>query len=190
MDYPKLISEKWNLTAKFNCLQAIYFDAPSALAVPMCAQYVVNTLYWPHTALSVYLVCYFLVLHTHVLCMGSGSATGKKFQVRLVHSLLKYFLEQVQNTPHAESTLGEKIVLRPTMWSSRKEVVWRHSMPSCMRRETSTPVPTGLRSTMSNDVWRHPMPSYAVLANNHPRGLRSTMSNDVWRHPMHITLCT
>ena len=36
MDYPKLISEKWNLTAKFNCLQAIYFDAPSALAVPMC----------------------------------------------------------------------------------------------------------------------------------------------------------
>ena len=35
MDYPKLISEKWNLTAKFNCLQAIYFYAPrpSALAV-------------------------------------------------------------------------------------------------------------------------------------------------------------
>ena len=31
-----LISEKWNLTAKFNCLQAIYFDAQSALAVPMC----------------------------------------------------------------------------------------------------------------------------------------------------------
>ena len=54
-------------------------------------QYVVNTLYWPHTALSVYLVCYFLVPHTHVLCMGSGSATGKKFPVRLVHSLLKYF---------------------------------------------------------------------------------------------------
>ena len=38
MDYPKLISEKWNLTAKFNCLQAIYFDAPSALAVPMCGE--------------------------------------------------------------------------------------------------------------------------------------------------------
>ena len=39
MDYQKFISEKWNLTAKFNCLQlqAIYFDAPSALAVPMCA---------------------------------------------------------------------------------------------------------------------------------------------------------
>ena len=36
MDYPKLISEKWNLTAKFNCIQAIYFFAPSALAVPMC----------------------------------------------------------------------------------------------------------------------------------------------------------
>ena len=36
MDYPKLISEKWNLTAKFNCLQATYFYAPSALAVPMC----------------------------------------------------------------------------------------------------------------------------------------------------------
>ena len=27
-------SEKWNLTAKFNCLQAIYCYAPSALAVP------------------------------------------------------------------------------------------------------------------------------------------------------------
>ena len=53
----------------------------------------VNTLYWPHTALSVYLVCYFLVPHTHVLCMGSGSATGKKIQVRLVHSLLKYFFK-------------------------------------------------------------------------------------------------
>ena len=36
MDYPKLISEKWNLTAKFNYLQAIYLYAPSALAVPMC----------------------------------------------------------------------------------------------------------------------------------------------------------
>ena len=56
-------------------------------------QYVVNTLYWPHTALSVYLVCYFLVPHTHVLCMGSGSATGKKIQVRLVYSLLKYFFK-------------------------------------------------------------------------------------------------
>ena len=56
-------------------------------------QYVVNTLYWPHTALSVYRVCYFLVPHTHVLCMGSGSATGKKIQVRLVHSLLKYFFK-------------------------------------------------------------------------------------------------
>ena len=55
--------------------------------------YVVNTLYWPHTALSVYLVCYFLVPHTHVLCMGSGSATGKKNQVRLVHYLLKYFFK-------------------------------------------------------------------------------------------------
>ena len=60
---------------------------------PTPTQYVVNTLYWPHTALSVYLVCYFLVPHTHVLCMGSGSATGKKNQVRLVHSLLKYFLK-------------------------------------------------------------------------------------------------
>ena len=56
-------------------------------------QYVVNTLYWPHTALSVYRVCYFLVPHTHVLCMGSGSATGFFYQVRLVHSLLKYFFK-------------------------------------------------------------------------------------------------
>ena len=38
-------------------------------------------------------MCYFLVPHTHVLCMGSGSATGKKNQVRLVHSLLKYFFK-------------------------------------------------------------------------------------------------
>ena len=56
-------------------------------------QYVVNTLYWPHTALSVYRVCYFLVPHTHVLCMGSGSATWFFYQVRLVHSLLKYFFK-------------------------------------------------------------------------------------------------
>ena len=46
-----------------------------------------------HTALSVYRVCYFLVPHTHVLCMGSGSATGFFYQVRLVHSLLKYFFK-------------------------------------------------------------------------------------------------
>ena len=50
-------------------------------------------LYWPHTALSVYRVCYFLVPHTHVLCMGSGSATGFFYAVRLVHSLLKYFFK-------------------------------------------------------------------------------------------------
>ena len=50
-------------------------------------------LYWPHTALSVYRVCYFLVPHTHVLCMGSGSATGFFYAVRLVHSLLKYFFQ-------------------------------------------------------------------------------------------------
>ena len=43
--------------------------------------------------LSVYRVCYFLVPHTHVLCMGSGSATGFFYQVRLVHSLLKYFFQ-------------------------------------------------------------------------------------------------
>ena len=54
---------------------------------------VVNTLYWPHTALSVYRVCYFLLPHTHVLCMGSGSATGFFYAVRLVHSLLKYFFK-------------------------------------------------------------------------------------------------
>ena len=72
-------SEAWRMSTG-DCL---------ALVTP--TQYVVNTLYWPHTALSVYLVCYFLVPHTHVLCMGSGSATGKKIQVRLVHSLLKYF---------------------------------------------------------------------------------------------------
>ena len=53
-------------------------------------QYVVNTLYWPHTALSVYRVGYFLVPHTHVLCMGSGSAIGNFYAARLVHSLRKY----------------------------------------------------------------------------------------------------
>ena len=36
LDYPKLISEYWCFTAKYHCLQAIYFDAPSALTVPMC----------------------------------------------------------------------------------------------------------------------------------------------------------
>ena len=50
-------------------------------------------LYWPHTPLSVYRVCYFLVPHTHVLCMGSGSATGFFYAVRLVYSLLKYFFK-------------------------------------------------------------------------------------------------
>ena len=34
MDYPKLISEKWNLTAKFNCLQAIYFLCPKCTSCP------------------------------------------------------------------------------------------------------------------------------------------------------------
>ena len=33
-------------------------------------QYVVNTLYWPHMALSVYRVCYFLVPHAHVVMYG------------------------------------------------------------------------------------------------------------------------
>ena len=42
MDYQKLISEKWNLTAKFNCLEAIYFYAPSALAVSMCVMMMVK----------------------------------------------------------------------------------------------------------------------------------------------------
>ena len=31
--------------------------------------------------------------HTHVLCMGSGSATGVFPAPRLVHSLLKYFFQ-------------------------------------------------------------------------------------------------
>ena len=38
----KIFSEKWNLTAKFNYLQAIYFYAPSALAVPMCADSLIS----------------------------------------------------------------------------------------------------------------------------------------------------
>ena len=37
MDYPKLISEKWNLTAKFNCLDMPLLSVPFALRVPMCA---------------------------------------------------------------------------------------------------------------------------------------------------------
>ena len=77
-----------------NELPKIIFFTAVCLSRVTPTQYVVNsTLYWPHTALSVYLVCYFLVPHTHVLCMGSGSATGKKIQVRLVLSLLKYFFK-------------------------------------------------------------------------------------------------
>ena len=57
MDYPKLISEKWNLTAKFNCPQAIYFYAPSALAVPMCGSNSVvsmatNTFSWNYKLIT------------------------------------------------------------------------------------------------------------------------------------------
>ena len=52
-------------------------------------------LYWPHTPLSGYRVCYFLVPHTHVLCMGSAQAVQQDFfyAVRLVYSLLKYFFK-------------------------------------------------------------------------------------------------
>ena len=45
-------------------------------------QYVVNTLYWPHTALSVYLVCYFLVPHTHVLCIVWDQAVQQEKKFR------------------------------------------------------------------------------------------------------------
>ena len=45
----------------------------------------------PHTPFSVYLRMIFLAAHTHVLCMGSGSAIGVFPAPRLVHSLLKYF---------------------------------------------------------------------------------------------------
>ena len=89
----------WVLRVKKYCLYALVTTVTihdhdwHRCTVCTPTQYVVNTLYWPHTALSVYRVCYFLVPHTHVLCMGSGSATGKKIQVRLVHSLLKYFFK-------------------------------------------------------------------------------------------------
>ena len=60
----------------------------------------VYTVMWsmngPHVDL-LHLVCiwgwYFLAAHTHVLCMGSGSATGFFPAPRLVHSLLKYFFK-------------------------------------------------------------------------------------------------
>ena len=35
--YPKLISEKWNLAAKFHCLDAHYFATQKYRSVPMCA---------------------------------------------------------------------------------------------------------------------------------------------------------
>ena len=76
-----------------HCVCVALWCIPESLGTVTPTQYVVNTLYWPHTALGVYRVCYFLVPHTHVLCMGSGSATGFFYQVRLVHSLLKYFFK-------------------------------------------------------------------------------------------------
>ena len=56
--------------------------------------------------------CYFLAPHTHVLCMGSGSATGIFPAPRLVHSLLKYFFKfhlcywiQLYTTKHSSLIL-------------------------------------------------------------------------------------
>ena len=50
-----------------------------------------------HTDHILHLVCiwgwHFLAPHTHVLCMGSGSATGVFPATRLVHYLLKYFFK-------------------------------------------------------------------------------------------------
>ena len=47
MDYPKLISEKWNLTAKFNCLDGhALLDVPFALRVPMCDKMGVSLVSW------------------------------------------------------------------------------------------------------------------------------------------------
>ena len=51
MDYPKLISEK------FNCLQAIYFYAPSALAVPMCDISLPQILVWKFECLAGLAAC-------------------------------------------------------------------------------------------------------------------------------------
>ena len=55
------------------------------------------TQYVVHTDHILHLVCiwecYFLAPHTHVLCMGSGSATGIFPAPRLVYSLLKYFFQ-------------------------------------------------------------------------------------------------
>ena len=85
-----------NSDISLNCLQHIQkrrnFDAKVTCHQPICLL-LHAILSGVGVALSVYLVCYFLVPHTHVLCMGSGSATGKKIQVRLVHSLLKYFFK-------------------------------------------------------------------------------------------------
>ena len=76
-------SQKWHVTSQFvYCYTHLH------------SKCMVNTICIDHnTALSVYRVCYFLVPHTHVLCMGSGSATGFFYAVRLVHSLLKYFFK-------------------------------------------------------------------------------------------------
>ena len=56
-------------------------------------QYVVHISYGPHTPLSVCWGWYFPAPDTHVLCMGSRTATGIFAALRLVHSLLKYFFK-------------------------------------------------------------------------------------------------
>ena len=56
-------------------------------------QQVVHTDHILHLVLVCIWGWYFLAPHTHVLCMGSGSATGVFPAPRLVHSLLKYFFK-------------------------------------------------------------------------------------------------
>ena len=54
----------------------------------------VNTLYWPHTALSVYLsVLFFGTPYTRVMYGIRQCNRKKKSGRRLVHSLLKYFFK-------------------------------------------------------------------------------------------------
>ena len=57
----------------------------------------VNTLYClDHIRHLVCIECViFWYPHTHVLCMGSGSATGFFYQVRLVHSSLSAFFTEI-----------------------------------------------------------------------------------------------
>ena len=101
------------------------------------------TQYWPHTALSVYRVFYFLVPHTHVLCMGSGSAIDNFYAARLVHSLRKYSFKfqlwywiQIYTTKYSNLLLIILILVWIVCSTYRKGEIlmqkWQSHQPICL----------------------------------------------------------